>query len=323
MKMPVPMRKKKRTSVMRTKERSRRMPGSQVSRAIERHRAPLPRHPGRPVVDEPEGQEGQAELEEPDAEEGQAPGFEAGPGGHDGEAGDEADRAHDPDQPAGDADLLLRHEVRHEALVWALGEVGAELQAQEEQGVEDQRLGRAQGLPVPAARLGHGEEREAADEDEVEGGPRDDVALALAEPRRRVVAQRADGGHGEDGHDAAEQLERTHDGSHRGLAHDELELLLAEALVGAPDGVDAEPVDGDEAQLRPRQQDGRSARGGFSGERHGRALHAVDAHSGPTALRMQGLAERALEGGRLADPGPGSCRPGSERTGPAPSGHAR
>ena len=48
MKVPVPIRKKKRTSVMRTNERSRRIPGSQVSRAMDSIERPCRGTPGGP-----------------------------------------------------------------------------------------------------------------------------------------------------------------------------------------------------------------------------------------------------------------------------------
>ena len=93
MNVPAPMRKKSRTSVMRTKERSLRMPRSQVSRAMARQERPSRGLAGGPFVDAEERGHAKDELDEADGEEGEAPQLEARPpDGHHREAGDEAHR---------------------------------------------------------------------------------------------------------------------------------------------------------------------------------------------------------------------------------------
>ena len=73
--------------------------------------------------------------------------------GHDREAGHHSDGAHDADQTAGDAYLGLGDEVGHEALIGALREVGAELQAQEEHAIEHQQASRPECGAIPSGRL--------------------------------------------------------------------------------------------------------------------------------------------------------------------------
>ena len=95
---------------------------------------------------------------------------------------------------------------------------------------------RAHGLavPCPRRRLRHGDECEASEEQQVERGARDDVTLAPAEARGRVVTDGADGGHDGQGDEPAHELE---DGDRRSLevvAHEEPDLLLAEASRSRP-----------------------------------------------------------------------------------------
>ena len=112
--------------------------------------------------------EGEDELEEPDGQEGGSPEARRGSERHDTEAEDDPGRAHDADEPARDPDLGLGDEVGHEALVGALGEVRAQLEPREERGVEEEQTGRAECRAVPAERLDHRDEREAADEEQIE-----------------------------------------------------------------------------------------------------------------------------------------------------------
>ena len=85
-----------------------------------------------------------------------------------------------------------------------------------------------------------------------------------------MVADRAHGRLDGDRDEGAEQLEDADDRPGRAPAHDELDLLLPEALVGAPDRVDAEPVHREDGQL-PDGQQGRGA-GAVTGDR---ARHAA------------------------------------------------
>ena len=142
MKAPVPMRKRRRTAVIRRNERSRRMSRSHALRAIAGHERPSRGSPGGPSGTEPEGDDREDELEDPDREERRTPEAGRRPDGHDAEPEDDAGRAHDPDEAAGRPDLGLRHEVGDEALVGALGDVGAQLESDEERGVEQEQAAR-------------------------------------------------------------------------------------------------------------------------------------------------------------------------------------
>jgi hypothetical protein len=141
-----------------------------------RPRAALARSRGLPLADSPDDTGHRDELDDRDGHEGQRQVAGDRRDRAEEEPGDVAQDLHQPDQPAGHADLVVRHEVGHVALEWTASRIRRERQQDDQRGHRDQRV-----------RVGDPEQ-----EDDVEQRADDDERLAPAPPRRREVADVAD-----------------------------------------------------------------------------------------------------------------------------------
>ena len=160
------------------------------------------------------------------------------------DAGNLAADDHHAHQAARHAHLALGDEVGHVALERALGEVGRELQQQHESG------------------NGHEVVRggDAGQEDDVEQAADEDVRLAPAPARDGVVGERGDGRLDDDRDGERDDLEEGHVRWTQRLAEHGVEARLEDDVAQArPDDVDAQPVDRQVEQVRPRQLAGWAA----------------------------------------------------------------
>ena len=221
----------------------------------------------------------------------------------------------EPEQPRGRSDLPSRYEVRHVTLEWPLGEVGAELEQGHEGPDGEQAVGRG----------------DAVQENHIQRGPDEDVGLAPAPAGHGVVADGPDGRLDGDGDDRPHQRDLKGAESLRSLGGQagELDPAVDDVEDAAPHGGDAEPVEGDPDQLRPRKQPGRPAVrvvGGRDCGLDGRHVaHRFDSVSGvehrpapplgPNRSALRHIRRRSGPSGRI-----GNCRCQYRRSGASSRG---